>query len=158
MNDADLILLPREGAAKSDLVDLRRAICAELLTQAVKIVEFDMPRRADRPDYVGAVLDWHDAIAALWMEQIARHLPNGGRLALLVRSEEHTSELQSLMRISYAVFCLKKKKKTYNNVKKRKSILTNVSPTYKNTQKPHTNQRTPHQLPLDTSLYYPRSS
>src|SRR3546814_1801036 len=29
----------------------------------------------------------------------------------LVRSEEHTSELQSLMRISYAVFCLKKKKK-----------------------------------------------
>src|SRR3546814_6264492 len=32
------------------------------------------------------------------------------------RSEEHTSELQSLMRISYAVFCLKKKKKTcYKN-------------------------------------------
>src|SRR3546814_4545563 len=29
-----------------------------------------------------------------------------------VRSEEHTSELQSLMRISYAVFCLKKKKNT----------------------------------------------
>src|SRR3546814_5313824 len=32
-------------------------------------------------------------------------------LAFQVRSEEHTSELQSLMRISYAVFCLKKKKK-----------------------------------------------
>src|SRR3546814_3929324 len=31
-------------------------------------------------------------------------------LQLVVRSEEHTSELQSLMRISYAVFCLKKKK------------------------------------------------
>src|SRR3546814_5130697 len=31
------------------------------------------------------------------------------------RSEEHTSELQSLMRISYAVFCLKKKKKANNN-------------------------------------------
>src|SRR3546814_9821116 len=30
------------------------------------------------------------------------------------RSEEHTSELQSLMRISYAVFCLKKKKYNYN--------------------------------------------
>ncbi|QOT74068.1 precorrin-6A synthase (deacetylating) [Sphingobium fuliginis] len=84
MNDADLILLPRKGDAKSDLIDLRRAICAELLTQAVKIVEFDMPRRADRTDYVGAVLDWHDAIAALWMEQVARHLPEGGRLALLV--------------------------------------------------------------------------
>src|SRR3546814_2118597 len=32
--------------------------------------------------------------------------------ARLARSEEHTSELQSLMRISYAVFCLKKKNKT----------------------------------------------
>src|SRR3546814_4086722 len=32
-------------------------------------------------------------------------------LGVRVRSEEHTSELQSLMRISYAVFCLKKKKK-----------------------------------------------
>src|SRR3546814_5382402 len=31
------------------------------------------------------------------------------------RSEEHTSELQSLMRISYAVFCLKKKKQTTTN-------------------------------------------
>src|SRR3546814_3877180 len=36
------------------------------------------------------------------------------------RSEEHTSELQSLMRISYAVFCLKKKK---NNNKKIKSSI-----------------------------------
>src|SRR3546814_7986184 len=36
----------------------------------------------------------------------------------LRRSEEHTSELQSLMRISYAVFCLKKKKK-----KSRKTLL-----------------------------------
>src|SRR3546814_8665404 len=32
----------------------------------------------------------------------------------MVRSEEHTSELQSLMRISYAVFCLKKKKNKHN--------------------------------------------
>src|SRR3546814_1814078 len=32
------------------------------------------------------------------------------------RSEEHTSELQSLMRISYAVFCLKKKKKNNNHI------------------------------------------
>src|SRR3546814_264097 len=35
-------------------------------------------------------------------------------VACVVRSEEHTSELQSLMRISYAVFCLKKKKTTSN--------------------------------------------
>src|SRR3546814_5238527 len=37
------------------------------------------------------------------------------RIGEAVRSEEHTSELQSLMRISYAVFCLKKKKTTKNN-------------------------------------------
>src|SRR3546814_17591207 len=35
----------------------------------------------------------------------------GAQPAFRARSEEHTSELQSLMRISYAVFCLKKKKK-----------------------------------------------
>src|SRR3546814_2285592 len=42
------------------------------------------------------------------------------------RSEEHTSELQSLMRISYTVFCLKKKKTTtYNNVEKTKlNVIT----------------------------------
>src|SRR3546814_8061186 len=39
------------------------------------------------------------------------------------RSEEHTSELQSLMRISYAVFCLKKKKKNkYETTKIRRTI------------------------------------
>src|SRR3546814_6916273 len=37
--------------------------------------------------------------------------PDGIGFRLQRRSEEHTSELQSLMRISYAVFCLKKKKK-----------------------------------------------
>src|SRR3546814_4498298 len=38
------------------------------------------------------------------------------------RSEEHTSELQSLMRISYAVFCLKKKTQTKNEI--RNDIIT----------------------------------
>src|SRR3546814_10163964 len=41
-------------------------------------------------------------------QDLVRQLP----AHLKVRSEEHTSELQSLMRISYAVFCLKKKKNT----------------------------------------------
>src|SRR3546814_1297346 len=47
-------------------------------------------------------LDWHVQLAALPGQGDGRRTP---------RSEEHTSELQSLMRISYAVFCLKKKKK-----------------------------------------------
>src|SRR3546814_1534943 len=37
-----------------------------------------------------------------------------GKSGWYIRSEEHTSELQSLMRISYAVFCLKKKKHIHN--------------------------------------------
>src|SRR3546814_7637309 len=37
---------------------------------------------------------------------------------VFIRSEEHTSELQSLMRISYAVFCLKKKTKIHHNTRK----------------------------------------
>src|SRR3546814_10025950 len=55
---------------------------------------------------------------------VARQQPNVFRMKLLgaevvavesgARSEEHTSELQSLMRISYAVFCLKKKKQHHN--------------------------------------------
>src|SRR3546814_5332128 len=48
---------------------------------------------------------------------LARAIGNRPRLALYdpERSEEHTSELQTLMRISYAVFCLKKKKKNKHN-------------------------------------------
>src|SRR3546814_10013305 len=42
------------------------------------------------------------------------------------RSEEHTSELQSLMRISYAVFCLKKKKKTNYKHQTKQTIHTLV--------------------------------
>src|SRR3546814_1617119 len=41
-----------------------------------------------------------------------------GVLCCAPRSEEHTSELQSLMRISYAVFCLKKKNILINQIKK----------------------------------------
>src|SRR3546814_6849998 len=42
------------------------------------------------------------------MDPVAGHIPG--------RSEEHTSELQSLMRISYAVFCLNKKNKTKDTI------------------------------------------
>src|SRR3546814_10520236 len=57
------------------------------------------------------VLRPHARRSALWpvrqLPSASQGLRGGGR-----RSEEHTSELQSLMRISYAVFCLKKKKYT----------------------------------------------
>src|SRR3546814_7342672 len=50
--------------------------------------------------------------AALTGFSIEPHGVDGERVPARERSEEHTSELQSLMRISYAVFCLKKKKHT----------------------------------------------
>jgi precorrin-6A synthase len=84
MNDADLILLPRKGSAKSDLADLRRTICARVLTGSVRVVEFDLPVRDADGDYLGAVNDWHAAVAGVWQAQIAAQLPDGGHLALLV--------------------------------------------------------------------------
>src|SRR3546814_9625910 len=48
-----------------------------------------------------------------------------GEVAGNERSEEHTSELQSLMRISYAVFCLKKKK-TYHNEQANRQLYTTM--------------------------------
>src|SRR3546814_6957487 len=62
---------------------------------------FDDPAGDPLP-VAGAVI----VVEAFLPERVARH---GVELAA-GRSEEHTSELQSLMRISYAVFCLKKKK------------------------------------------------
>src|SRR3546814_10728783 len=46
------------------------------------------------------------------------------------RSEEHTSELQSLMRISYAVFCLKKTRKNHNTTYQHLSITIKKRPTF----------------------------
>lgn len=84
LNAADLILVPRKGAAKSDLADLRLAVIAQVVTEPVRVVEYDMPRRAEEGDYLGAVTDWHDEIAAIWAAALAEHLPGGGRVALMV--------------------------------------------------------------------------
>jgi precorrin-6A synthase len=68
-------LLPRKGADKSDLADLRRDICATVLTGPTRIIEFDMPVRTDKKEYLTAVNEWHDAIASIWKDLIAEHLP-----------------------------------------------------------------------------------
>src|SRR3546814_10072341 len=60
-----------------------------------------------------------------------------------IRSEEHTSELQSLMRISYAVFCLKKKKKTHI-IEQRKQYHINLRPQYEHTRHQKPNNHTQH--------------
>src|SRR3546814_9611614 len=62
-------------------------------------------------DWIEGLLgEYYDPMYAYQREKNAERIVFVGDLPA-VRSEEHTSELQSLMRISYAVFCLKKKKK-----------------------------------------------
>lgn len=86
INAADLVLIPRKGTAKSDLADLRRTICADVLTNdKTRVAEFDLPvRDADEADYRKGVADWHDAIAATWSQTIADHLGCDGKVALLI--------------------------------------------------------------------------
>src|SRR3546814_8789482 len=56
-----------------------------------------------------------DALIATWDQKLEAHQKRSAiATGKETRSEEHTSELQSLMRISYAVFCLKTKTKTIN--------------------------------------------
>src|SRR3546814_5256272 len=68
--------------------------------------------RRDHPDSAAAAASW-SSMTACWAAASS---------ARLLRSEEHTSELQSLMRISYAVFCLKKKKNKHKQTQ-RNSIM-----------------------------------
>src|SRR3546814_7198289 len=72
-------------------------------------IDVDQARRVER-----TALHLFDQVATAWQLGPDERLMLGwaARLHEVGRSEEHTSELQSLMRISYAVFCLKKKKKT----------------------------------------------
>src|SRR3546814_6588012 len=70
-----------------------------------KFAFLDVDLAFDKPEIVVEIDREKAAQMGVSMEDL------GLTLSTLLRSEEHTSELQSLMRISYAVFCLKKKKK-----------------------------------------------
>jgi precorrin-6A synthase len=83
LNGADLILIPRKGTAKSDLGEVRETILSQVLTAPVRVADYDVPQRADQDDYLGAVNDWHDAIARVWADSIASH-PGAANVALMV--------------------------------------------------------------------------
>src|SRR3546814_4446953 len=63
-----------------------------------------------------------------------RPVPQGRAGRRGVRSEEHTSELQSLMRISYAVFCLKKKKRIKTRHEKQTTTKLRSTTTHNSTR------------------------
>src|SRR3546814_5140123 len=76
---------------------------AELLTYNLEREDFEIQHTADGEEaMLLAQENPPDLVLLDWMIE--------GLSGIEVRSEEHTSELKSLMRISYAVFCLKKKK------------------------------------------------
>src|SRR3546814_10196143 len=70
---------------------------------------------------------YDEALAQLMKTQGVQHMTwrPGDRLQAVQRSEEQTSELQSLMRISYAVFCLKKKKKQKHTTNTKQTTAKN---------------------------------
>src|SRR3546814_9185256 len=109
---SDLIALQQFGDDRSVLIRAERqdggeaAQTAALQSLRAAIAEIDPGASIERAEVVGP--------------KVSGELARSGMLAVLfaaaamlcyIRSEEHTSELQSLMRISYAVFCLKKKNK-----------------------------------------------
>src|SRR3546814_2779796 len=96
--------------------DLRAALCWVETTSAVA--------RTGRP-FSNASVTWllasgsRKSAALLWR--------SAAICSRILRSEEHTSELQSLMRISYAVFCLKKKKKKIRKTTTRQTKCSQAS-------------------------------
>src|SRR3546814_7153033 len=124
---SDLPGPPREGFPRHPAARRLRAVVAGALCErdcpsvvpAARTGRGDAPegngplRRGPPQGRRGARLEKRHA----WFSRKCRHFSSCGKssfylslLTRLSRSEEHTSELQSLMRISYAVFCLKKKK------------------------------------------------
>src|SRR3546814_9298871 len=111
-----LLMDAPEGVADIDVrVSYQFDVFDSTLTNVLK-ERFALPLSLDAffdtfMQRTGAYFDTQ--LAALLEQERERLFPNGeGSTRLLheIRSEEHTSELQSLMRISYAVFCLQKKK------------------------------------------------
>src|SRR3546814_10527923 len=89
-----------------------RAHAAELLAEEVPLVLAG--------DYNVIPTPTHDDVFSVRAMQHDALMQPESRAALRrIRSEEHTSELQSLMRISYPVFCLEKKKKNKTNMTSR---------------------------------------
>src|SRR3546814_10578648 len=112
-----------DGSASITATWVRRSLIAEQLTRHPSPEEVG-PRSICRHFGLGVSRDGYPRCAARVL-RAPRASPDDRRCARgrrrnghrACRSEEHTSELQSLMRISYAVFCLKKKKHKKNKLK-----------------------------------------
>src|SRR3546814_6187490 len=126
MDNAYCFLFKQKTAYDMLISDWRSDVCSsDLIDIALGVVEIVAGMRVDPAhgtdhfaaeqyvlvlDHIGEQVDPRLVIDAGVEEHVVHEVLFDVRL-LEHRSEEHTSELQSLMRISYAVFCLKKKNK-----------------------------------------------
>lgn len=82
LRDAAAVMIPRKGASKADLAELRLAILHACASPA-RVIEFDMPSRDESLPYAEQVERWHDAIADVWAQTLAR-AGLAGPVALMV--------------------------------------------------------------------------
>src|SRR3546814_9476971 len=98
-----------EGLGNKFLAHIREV---DAITHVVRCFENDdVIHVNNKVDPIADIETIDTELALADLESVDKALQRAERAAKTGRSEEHTSELQSLMRISYAVFCLKKKKK-----------------------------------------------
>jgi precorrin-6A synthase len=103
LNDTQVFFAMDKGEAKSDLVALRREICARFIREpGYRFVELPDPKRAGA-DYRQAVSDWHAARAQVWCTAIATELGPDGVGAFLAWGDP--SLYDSTLRILEAVAC-----------------------------------------------------
>jgi precorrin-6A synthase len=86
LNRADVLFIPTKGEKKTELAELRRAICARYVTRAgSRTVEFAVPvRRTEGRSYVESVDEWHAGIAAAYEALLESELAEGQTGAFLV--------------------------------------------------------------------------
>src|SRR3546814_4125946 len=95
--DAAQLALALKGADEA-MTDLCLSTMSQRAGETIRdeMDEMTMVKRSDVEDAQKAIM------------QVVRQMAANGDIVIAGRSEEHTSELQSLMRISYAVFCLQR--------------------------------------------------
>lgn len=105
LNRADVLFVPDKGAEKDGLAAVRRMIVDRFVTENVRQIGYEVPRRnAANPDYGQGVNDWHDELAAIFSRLIAE-IPEEGAGAFLVWGDPglYDSTLRILERVKEPV-------------------------------------------------------